>query len=908
MIHLKLKSEFSYGRAYAKLEDLIIYLKETDCVAAALVDTTTWGHIPFHQECRAAGIKPILGVELFVVFDDVPKCMWFLARDAIGLRELYSFVSLSHKQQHPLPRGGMIPVLYPENIKEMSWKIIKFAGDVVDGEFLKSISAVIDYNPSSQVLNLKKRRVAKDFILLEVETSDNAYIREEDHSTYEVLTGSLKKHTPQHILEKYFFQSEIEELCDDIDDYDLPIAPMLTHDADLEALCRQGAQRRFPQGLAPEYEARLQLELAVIRKKTFESYFLIVADLITFAKTKMLVGPGRGSSAGSLVCYLCGITEVDPIPPGLYFERFIDISRSDLPDIDTDFPDNKRHLILEYLREKYGADKIAQIGTLSTLQARSALALICKQLHISGSIVWDLRSAIKTTLLDALENTPTGAQFLARYPHMSKLAHIEGHISHTGKHAAGVLLSQEDIKDFCVLDDQGIAHIDKHAAEKLGLLKVDILGLRTLTILEDSGIDIDWYKLPLDELKTFKLLNSKNFCGIFQLDGKAARKISKGIHFRTIEDVCDVIALARPGTLDSGIAELYLKRVQSGVRSPIHPFVDQILDATYGLPIYQEQTLAIVREIGQLSWEETNSFRKGIGKSLGSEFINSFFKKFKIGAEDNGLSETEIAKVWGLICEMGGYQMNKSHTYSYAIVAYWTAYLKTHHPLEFLAATLRHQKDEDASLEIIREMTKTGIKFKPFDADDSEVTWSSKNDTLFGGFTSLKGVGDIKAKKLVEKRNTVGLTQTDRDFLQKCENKFSNLFPLKSKYSGYYKTPNEFCLSREVSTIEQLENIPHGEERIFIATLTKKILRDKNDPDLLEKRSGVLEKGQTKFVDVRFKDDTGEISGRISNKDYVKIGKEFFEKAPIDSELLVKSVFYNGFRFAFLTRWKRLDE
>jgi hypothetical protein len=144
--------------------------------------------------------------------------------------------------------------------------------------------------------------------------------------------------------------------------------------------------------------------------------------------------------------------------------------------------------------------------------------------------------------------------------------------------------------------------------------------------------------------------------------------------------------------------------------------------------------------------------------------------------------------------------------------------------------------------------------------------------------------------------------------LQKCENKFSNLFPLKSKYSGYYKTPNEFCLSREVSTIEQLENIPHGEERIFISTLTKKILRDKNDPDLLEKRSGVLEKGQTKFVDVRFKDDTGEISGRISNKDYVKIGKEFFEKAPIDSELLVKSVFYNGFRFAFLTRWKRLDE
>jgi DNA polymerase III alpha subunit len=907
MIHLKLKSEYSFGRAYAKIDDLVSYLKETGCTVAGLVDTNTWGHVPFHKACRAQGIKPLLGVEIFVVFDDVVKRMWFLARDSKGLQELYSFVSLSHKQPFMIPRGS-VPVLYPEDVKAMSIRIIKFAGDVVEGDFLKSIMGIIDYNPSSQILNAKKKQLAEKYNFFEVETSDNAYIRPEDYQTFEVLTGSLKKHTPQHVLTSYGFEAELKELCDDIDDYELPCAPMLTHDGDLEALCRQGAQIRFPQGLAPEYEARLQLELAIIRQKKFQSYFLIVSDLIRFAKTKMLVGPGRGSSAGSLVCFLCGITEVDPIPPGLYFERFIDISRSDLPDIDTDFPDDKRHLILSYLKEKYGEGKIAQIGTVSTLQARSALALICKQLHIKDSLLWDLRSAIKTTLVDALDDSAAGKAFLGKYPHVRKIADIEGHVSHSGRHAAGVLLCHEEIKEFCVLDAEGIAHIDKHAAEALGLLKVDILGLRTLTILEDSGVDVDWYKLPLDDQKTFKLLNRQIFCGIFQLDGKAARKISKDIDFRTIDDICDVIALARPGTIDSGIAEQYVKRCQGGVRTPIHPSVDNILDTTYGLPIYQEQTLAIVREIGQFSWEDTNAFRKGIGKSLGHDFISGFFEKFKAGAESMDLVEKDILKVWGLICEMGGYQMNKSHTYSYAIVAYWTAYLKAHYGLEFIASTLRHQKDEDASLEILREMTKMGLKFKPFDAEESGVTWVAKNGVLFGGYTSLKGVGEIKAKKLVAKRDSIGLISSDRDFLAKCENKFSNLFPLKSKYSSYYAKPNFHCLSREVSCIESLENIAHGEERIFIATLTKKLLRDKNDPDLLEKRNGVKETGQTKFVDVRLKDDTGEISGRISTKLFVDVGKDFLDNVPLNCELLIKAVFYNGFRFAFLIRWKRLDE
>lgn len=909
MIHLKLKSEYSFGRTYAKIDNLIAYLKEEGCVAAGLVDSNTWGHVSFHKACRAAGIKPLLGVEMFVLFDGVVKRMWFLARCAKGLQELYSFVSLSHAQMFMQQRGS-VPVLYPENVKEMTWNIIKFAGDVIDGEFLKSIPCVIDYNPSSQILNIKKKQIAVEFDLLEVDTSDNSYIREEDHKVFEVLTGSLKKPTPQHILTSYEHKDSIQELCDDIDDYELPVAPMLTHDGNLELLCRQGSSVRFPAGLTEQYEKRLKHELEIIRKKNFESYFLIVSDLINFAKTRMLVGPGRGSSAGSLVCYLCGITEVDPIPPGLYFERFIDITRTDLPDIDTDFPDDKRHLIISYLKEKYGGEKIAQIGTVSTLQARSALALITKQLQIKDSSLWDLRAAIKTTLIDALDNTNAGLNFIQKFPHIRKIAEIEGHVSHSGKHAAGVLLSNADIKDFCALDSTGIAHVDKHAAESIGLLKVDVLGLRTLTILEQSNVKLDWYNLHLDDKKTFGLLNSQQMCGIFQLDGNAARKISKSIHFRDIDDICDVIALARPGTLDSGIAELYTKRSQGGLRDPINPIVDSLLDATYGLPIYQEQTLAIVREIGCFSWEDTNAFRKGIGKSLGHDFINSFFERFEKGAESMGLQKKEILKVWSLICEMGGYQMNKSHTYSYAIIAYWTAYLKANHPLDFLRSTLINQKNEDGSLEILREMTRNGIKFKPFDADESEITWSTKNNILFGGYTSLKGVGDIKAKKLVEKRNSTGLSESDKLFLSKCDNLFSDLFPLKNKYCGYYCQSNPKGLSRPASMTEHLEGVPHGEERIFIASLIKKTLRDRNEPDLLLKRNGAVEKGATKFVDARFKDDSGEISGRISHKDFSNFGtfgKDFLD-LPLNCELLIKAVFYNGFRFAFIKRWRRLDE
>jgi DNA polymerase III alpha subunit len=907
MIHLKLKSEYSFGRTYAKVDDLILHLKENNCSVAGLVDNNTWGHVPFHNACREAGIKPLLGVELFVVFDNVPKRMWFLARDSLGLKELYSFVSLSHTQLFFTQRG-QISVLYPENILEMSIRIIKFSGDVVDGAFLKAIMAVIDYNPSSQILNFKKQQLASQYNFFEVSTSDNSFIKESDYQTYEVLTASLKKNTPQHILEDYSFKEEIQELCDDIDDYDLPVAPILTTPGDLEQLCRQGISFRFPEGFPQVYQDRLNHELKVIKSKNFSSYFLIVSDLIRFAKTKMLVGPGRGSSAGSLVCYLCGITEVDPIPPDLYFERFIDVTRNDLPDIDTDFPDNKRHLVIDYLKVKYGEDKIAQIGTVSTLQARSALALICKQLSINDSLVWDLKASIKTTLIDALDNTPAGHSFIKKHPVVREIAKIEGHVSHTGKHAAGVLLCHSDIKDFCVIDKAGIAHIDKHSADKLGLLKVDILGLRTLAILEDSGVNIDWYNLPLDDKKTFKLLNKKLFSGVFQLDGKSARKISKDINFRDINDLCDVIALARPGTLDSGIADLYVKRSLSGLKDPINPLLGSILDSTYGLPIYQEQTLAIVREIGQFTWEDTNAFRKGIGKSLGHEFIASFFEKFQSGARYIGLIDSEILKVWNLICEMGGYQMNKSHTYCYAVVAYWTAYLKANFPLEFLASTLRHQKDEEASLDILKEMTKTGVEFRSFDPEKSELTWCAKEGVLFGGYTSLKGIGEIKAKKLVEKRNSTGLTSSDISFLSKCIDPFCNLFPLKTKYSSYYSSENLHSLSRSVSMIDEFENVPHGEERIFIATLTKKVLRDKNDLDLLEKRNGVVEKGQTKFIDVKLKDDSGEISGRIPSKTYLNGGEDFFQNIPLDSELLVKACFYNGFRFAFLTRWRRIDE
>ncbi len=491
---------------------------------------------------------------------------------------------------------------------------------------------------------------------------------------------------------------------------------------------------------------------------------------MNYAKKHMLVGPSRGSSAGSLVCYLTRITEIDPIPPGLYFERFIDESRTDLPDVDADFPGKKRHLVFKYMEDKYGKACVGHIGTVSKYQAVSALKKVCKRLGVPPIAITQAKTAMikrssgdaraSDCLLDTLNTTGPGKKLLQMYPDVIRAAVLEGHAQHSGVHAAGLIVCNDPLENYCTVMADGTVQLDKKDAEKLGLLKIDVLGLRTLDILEDAGIDIPWYELKFDDPETYKVFNDMLLSGIFQYEGQSMRNLSRQINFKEIDQIDIVIALARPGPFGGGVTAEWMKRQGGKKYEPLHPVVAKFMDRTYGLPVYQEQTLAIVREIGKFDWGRVTDIRKAMSKRKGKEFFNKYWDEFKEGAAEQGIPEDDARHTWDLINAMGAWQMNKAHTYSYAVLSYWTAYLKAHHPIEFAAANMRNAKDQDTALSLLQEMVREGLNYEPFHALKSQPTWSVQGDTLVAGFDSLHGFGKVKSKKFAQARDKEVSTRT----------------------------------------------------------------------------------------------------------------------------------------------------
>lgn len=916
MIQLRVRTEYSFGKTFAPLDRTVAELKRLGVRAAGIVDTdSTWGHVPWFRACQAADIQPLLGVELVVSDDEATPRMWFLARNAAGLSELYRLTSKAHSQPI-LGRSGAIPRLYRADVVGASDCLLRFAGEITDADFLVRCGAALDVNPGSRVLNHAKLEVARATGLKVVATSDNSYASEEDRLAFEYCSSAGMKMTPQHLV-PIEDSAELNEIVAACADLTLPKAPMVHADGDLEAICRQGIKERGIEGIwTQEYEDRLNYELNLIRSKDFESYFIIVADMVHYAKRHMLVGPSRGSAAGSLVCYTARITEIDPIPPKLFFERFIDLTRTDLPDIDLDFPDDKRKLVFDYMADKYGYHNVAHIGTISRYKPRSALIQVCKKLGIPPSATGAVKVAMiergiadsraNNCLEDTLKDTEPGRKFIADYPQATIASSLEGHASHTGTHAAGLLVCNDEITNYATVDANGIAHIDKYSAEYVGLLKIDVLGLRTLSVIEDSGVPIDWYKLPFDDKETFELFNSGRLCGIFQFEGDALRNISRQINFQSIREIDAATALARPGPFSSGVTVNYIKRHNGERYQPIHPKVEEIMQDTYGLPLYQEHTLAIVREIGKFGWEETSFVRKAISKRQGVEFFKKFLPPFLAGAASQDIPETAAKKIWDLINAMGAWQMNKAHTYSYAVISYWTAYLKTHHPLEFAAANLRSAKDEDSAVQLLREMVREGIEYVPFDLQLSQENWSVQHGKLYGGFTSLKGIGPAKAKKLIEAREAGRLTSKDKEAISKARSTFDNVFPISSAYADLYENPMKNGIGSPVSNIESFNELPHGAQRVFIGELIHKNARNANEDANVKKRNGKIETGPLDFVDVRLRDDTATIGGRIGRFDFQRIGKTLLEELPLGTHLLVRAAFYNGMRYAFIKKYKVL--
>ena len=936
MIQLRVKTEYSFGETFLPIERTVARLKALGATAAGIVDPGTWGHVQWGAACARAGILPLFGVQIAVVpsleAEDRPA-MWFLANSSDSLVELYRLSSLAQRQAL---RGA--PRLLRSDVLGASPGVLRFAGQVTDGAFLQAAGAVLDLDPSLPQLNRRKVRLAKELGLRLVVTSDAAYPSVADRQAFEMLGGAGKT-TPQHLLSAeelravameagaksellFATAQKIAEQCGEVK---LPKAPIIQLSGNLEALCRTGAQRRGT-AWSEVYEARLKRELELIRSKRYDSYFLMVADMVRYAKQRMLVGPSRGSAAGSLVCYLSGITEIDPIPAELIFERFIDVTRNDLPDIDLDFPDNKRELVIQYLRDKYGAANVAHIGTVSRYKPKSALAAVGKRLGIPPWEFDGVKDSIferssgdsraNFSLLDTLEQTDPGRKLLEKFPAVRLAAEIEAHASHAGVHAAGVLVCNDAIENYCTVTAEGVAQVDKKDAEKLNLLKIDILGLRTLGVLEDSGVAVDWYGLKFDDPAVFDVINKRRFAGVFQFEGLSLQSVAGQMVTRDLNDISHITALARPGPMASGGATQFLVRRagKEKFRTP-HPLMDKYVKDTYGVVVYQEQVIQICREIGKLNWEDTTSIRKAMSGRLGVEFFNKFQNVFVKGAAEEGIDETAAKEIWSQINTMGSWAFNLAHSYSYAVVSYWTAWLKAHHLLEFAAATLRNAKDDDSAIKLLRELTREGVGYVPFDPDRSELNWSVKEGKLYGGFLALKGVGASKASKLIERRAANGgaLDAATRAELAALENVFADPFPTESRFGEFYLNPEKMGI-RSGTNVSRVEQIAGEGEFVFIGRLVGKDLRDHNEEIRVKRRNGKRWNGPTLFLDLDIEDDTGKVLTRIERYDFEEIGRPIWENAKEGTWWLVRAERKlwgrpdGGFKMVYVKRIKQLSD
>lgn len=635
--------------------------------------------------------------------------------------------------------------------------------------------------------------------------------------------------------------------------------------------------RRYPQ--METYIARVKREMEVIESKDFIDYFLIVSDIVKFAKDSGIpVGPARGSAASSLVCYLLRITEVDPMNfPNMMFERFVDHNREDLPDIDLDFDDERRHEVFEYAERKYGRAYVGKIGTYTNFKAKNSLDDVgyvhrvpkkevekVKEVLLERSS-GDLRSS--ATIEDTVEQFEQAREVFEQYPVMWKATELEGNVKAQSIHAAGLVISTQPLTDVCAkyrridkktgtvkLDEWGneieIVSMDKYDAEESGLLKIDILGLKNMGMiriaLEYIGMTLqELYDLPLDDEETIQGFRENDCIGIFQFDGWAMRSVNSSLKPDNFDEIAAVNALARPGPLHSGANDEYVA-VKRGKAEPsiAHPLLDPIVASTLGQIIYQEQILRIVREIGDFTWTHASYIRKIISRKIGEQEFNRQKETFVEGAKKKGMDDATIDAIWGACITAGGYAFNVPHCVSYGMLGYWTMWLKRHHPQAFYASALRKLPDEKR-LSVLRDAARHNIRVLAPDPNRSDISWTPHGQAILAGFDEIPNVGPSTARKIIEKRREVGKFNSWSDLIavpsigkktvQQME-EFSSkddpfeIFTLKRRIDKVTRAIRSGSLGRLPHPTHKVEDIP-GEkgknlEVVWIGTIHSRNLRD----------------------------------------------------------------------------------
>lgn len=939
MIHLRLRTEYNFRRAFGPVEKVVAYLKETKATAAGIADIGCWGHVNFFKECKAAGIKPLLGAEIAVV-DSVkertkqpPNFMAFIAKNNEGLREIYELVSTSTDEQHYY----YFPRIDYDEVAALSDNVVVLSGISPNLNRLQPRSNL--FFELSYLTPLPNALWAQDKGIQCVATIDNYYIRATDKASYDILLGKDRNSRifPMHITDQYLLQhhrpfitqehvdnaQKIADMCN----VELPQAELVHYPCDktLEQICREAAKRRLVDLSNPVYEARLRREIDLISDKKFDDYFYVLWDLMKYAKQHMLVGPARGSSCGSLVCYLLEITEIDPIPYDLIFERFIDINRKDLPDVDIDFADDRRDLVFKYIADKYGQDCVARVGTILRFKAKSAIGTTAKELFVPEFEVNDLKDKIiersggdsraKFCIMDTFNELEIGREVLKKYPRLRYAQFLEMHAHYSGQHAAGVVVTNKPLTNYCAVDRKvGALQVDKIDAEKINLLKIDALGLRTLSILQDTidqiGKSREWLmRLPTDDKKAFEVLNSRRFSGIFQFEGFALQSLAGQMTVEYLEDIISITALARPGPINSGAAtEFILRRTGQHEVEYLHPMVEPLTKVTYGTIIYQEQVMQIGREVGRLSWEDVSSLRKAMSKSLGEEFFNKYWDKFKVGAAEQGIDEAQARSIWNHINTMGSWSFNRSHAVAYGMVSYWCCYLKAHFPLEFAAANLRYAKDDQQAVWLLRELVREGYEYVPFDKDVSKENWSIHEGKLVGGFMGLKGCGKSKAADMVRRRkNGEPYLPGQVKMIMESNTPWNDIFECNTRWGHIRREPEKYkILTRMVDIRDIDEN--STESICFICKLKEKNLRDLNEAQKLAKRGGKKVDTNNLWLNIVVEDDTGQMMCSIDRFKFAEIGRPIVEKMVEGKDwLIIKGrIRGKGFRLVAVEAYRHL--
>jgi DNA polymerase-3 subunit alpha len=845
-IHLHVHSEYSLLDGAIRLKQLVKKAKELGMPAVALTDHgVMYGAIEFYKYAQEEGIKPIVGCEIYIAPESRFKRdskedarnfhLVLLAKDNTGYRNLSNIVSYSFIEGYYYRPRADFDLLsrYSEGLIALTsclqGVVSKPLLEGNENQAKKNLDTLISiFGKNNVYIELQDHglaeqrkimpallKLAKEFKVKTVATNDVHYLNREDHTLHEVLLRIQTGKTVKDALkigfstEEFYFKSyeEMHQIFRDVEEalantmeiaekcqvnfefgkiilphYEVPEGETL--DSYLEKLCYEGAKKRYGGEIPPLVKERLDYELRVIKEMGFSGYFLIVWDVINWAKRNGIrVGPGRGSAAGSIVSYVLGIVDIDPLRFGLYFERFLNPSRKTMPDIDIDIAEDKRNLVIEYVQKKYGEDRVAQIITFSTMKARAATRDAGRVLGYPYGYVDKIAKLIASpTIEESLEQVKELRELYERDEDARKILDvakgIEGLVRQDSIHAAGIVISKDPLTDVVPLQQKSEGEVVTQYSMKpisdLGLLKMDFLGLRTLTVIENTlslikqrhRIELDLSNLRLDDEKTFELLARGETIGVFQLERPGMREMLKELKPSTFEDIIAANALNRPGPLKSGMVREFIERKHK--RAPIeypHPLLEPVLKETYGTIVYQEQVMQIARSLAGYSMEEADILRQAISKKIAGEFEKQR-EKFIKGAVERGVDEKTAATIFDNITHFSEYAFNKSHSAAYAMVSYQTAYLKAHYPVEFLTALLTSVKDDKDKIALyVNEAKRMGIKILPPDINRSQIGFEPEGENAIRfGLSIIRNVGESPAEKIIEERRQ----RPFRDFYDFC--------------------------------------------------------------------------------------------------------------------------------------------